>query len=120
MIQDLYVFSQLALISVLWVILIQIFSRKFLDTKNEEISLKSISKKILLITIQVFLFYVIWFVLSNLFGFIQWSTYYKSLDFHHWWLHNIEEGPSVVLGALIVTMCFLLSFFIVKKLNIKL
>lgn len=118
--QVIYGFLQIISATIIIVILFQILRHKFLDTQNEKISLQLVFKKIMLITIQASLFWVLWFMLGNLFSFMQWAIYYESLDFNHWRWHSLEEDPSFLLGFLIVILCFPLSFFIIKKLNIKL
>ena len=118
--QVVYIFLRIVLASILIVVLFQVARGKFLADMEKEKTVKMVLKKLFSITLQVSLFWGIWFVLCNLFSFMQWALYYNSLDFSHWWWYAMEEDPSLTMGMLIIILCFPLSFLIVKKMNIKL
>lgn len=76
-------------------------------------------KDMLSMIINAILYWVLWFVLGNLLSFLGWAYSYHSLDFNHWRWHNDVEG-SLGWGIFSVLISFPLSFFIIRKLNIKL
>lgn len=75
-------------------------------------------KNILSLMINAFLFWFLWFLLTNLLGYIEWGYINKSLNFIEFWWHNGIEG-SMAFGIFSVLISFPLAFFIVKKLKIK-
>jgi len=68
--------------------------------------------------INIFLFWILWFFINTLLNFMEWAYSYQSLSFNHWWEHDIEEG-SLGWGIFSLIVSFPLTFYIVKKLNIK-
>ena len=81
--------------------------------------IRSSLKKILSLLINIFLSFVIWTFLIHVLDFLGWAIDYKSLDFNHWWWHNMEEG-SLSWGIFTFIVSFPFTFLIVKKVNIKL
>jgi hypothetical protein len=77
-----------------------------------------ILKNILVIVINIFLFWILWFFINTILGFIEWAYSYQSLDFNHWWRNDLEEG-SLGWGIFVLIASFPIAFYIVKKLNIK-
>lgn len=77
-------------------------------------------KDMLSMIINAILYWILWFVLGNLLSFLGWAYSYHSLDFNYWWWHANEYDGLDLWDISSVIISFPLSFFIVKKLNIKL
>lgn len=117
--QVIYGFLQIIFLSIFIVVLFQLYRRTFLNTVDENYSMNGILKKIIIISTQVSLFWILWFVIGNLLGFAEWAYYHHSLDFNYWRWHGGMDG-SLAWGIFTEIISLPLAFFIVKKLNIKL
>jgi hypothetical protein len=81
--------------------------------------IKNTLKKAVSLVINVFLFWTFLICLNIVLDFLGWAIAYESLDFHHWWWHNMEEG-SLTWGVFTLLVSFPLALLIVKKIHIKL
>lgn len=112
-------FLQIIFVSILIVVLFQLYKRQFVNGVNETNSVKIILKKVITIAIQVSLFWILWFVMGNLLYFLEWVYRHHSLDFNYWQWHGGMDG-SLAFGIFTEIISFPIAFFIVKTLNIKL
>lgn len=99
--------------------MIQTIKGTFLRIENLEDDIQmAFTRKLLLITIQVILFWILWFLIGGLFSFIEWIYTHQNIDFEMYKQRDFMED-SMAWGIFSMLISFPLAFFIVKKLKLK-
>lgn len=107
------------LVSIAIIVVVQTIKGTFFRIENSEDDMPmAVARKLLVITIQVILFWIFWILIGDFFSFIEWAYTHQNIDFEIYKQRDFMED-SMAWGIFSILISFPLAFFIVKKLKLK-